>query len=344
MPRRSKRTPAPVALVGGGELSEKALKQHLSDFVESQSGEILWVVPFSENSSKTFDAALDFLVEEGASYRVVSDDTLEDADLEKYSAEWTVHQGEDAHALAVQGVAEAETNLGVLLLLDEKLDSDLDLLQLAANAGLAVFDVCAGLQRIELETSDAAAAPEAGEPEETPAEVAEPSTPAVGGMPEEALDAINAGETADAVNVLKALSKDDLVALAEAQGLEGPGDSKDPWKGIHRKTIAADIVDLLSQASADVPAEETDEEPAAAPEEPQKPKKKSTRRTTPEKTPEPVEERSEAPVQKEGQLAPVRDVEVPTRVIEMLAYVAAQQGTEDAEKFYSFLKSEGLLV
>ena len=334
MARRSKRAPSPVALVGSGKVAEKAMKQHLSDFIEAQDGELLWLIPFSENSGKSLDAAIDFLVEENATYAVISDGTLEDEDLEKYAQDWTELESGDPHEAVIARASEDDTAVGVVILLDEQLDSDLDLVEAAAEAGLTTYDLCAGLQVVELEEADE---PEAEDPDEDeasaePEPADEPEVAAPADIPSEALDAISAGEGDEAVEILKKLSREVLVKIAEGVNLDVP-------KGTHRKTIATDIVkELLSDGAREKAEPEPEDEPA--------PKTKPSRKSKPEaapETPSAPEEDGPVPAPAEtGRAAPALSVGASDLIL-LLRDVTLAQGTAEAKKFLQLLRDEELL-
>ena len=348
MARRSKRKVLAAGVVGAGKTSAKAMKQHLSDFIESQDSEITWVLPFTEENSKTMEQVIDFLYNEEATYELVADGSVEDDDLYGYSSEFIeLEEGEDSHMGVIARVAEHDESAGVLILLDESLDADLDFVEAAQEEKLDVFDLCTALAPLTLE--DASTPDNEGDSAEDAiaAETDEDAPSAAGvDIPDDVLAAVSAGEPDEAVTLLKALDKDDLVELAEDAGLAGPTDGDDPWKGIHRKTIAAEIVGVLSEgASDDGPAEEDDEPEEEAP----KPKRRESKRGTSAKVnaPEPEDEPG-APVVVEEKLAqsanqngrPRLD---PHHLVGVLSNVYIEKGLAETKKFYGLLEEKELV-
>lgn len=346
MARRSKRKVLAAGVVGAGKTSVKAMKQHLSDFIEAQDAEITWVLPFSDNSSKTMEQVIDFLYNEEATYELVSDGSVEDDDLYGYSSEFIeLDEGEDSHMGVIARVAEFDDNAGVLILLDEALDADLDLMEAAQEEKLEVFDLCTALAPLTLEDAAPPEPDNEGEAaEEAIAAESDEDAPSASGvtMPDDVLTAISAGEVDEAVALLKALDKDDLVELAEEAGLAGPSEGDDPWKGIHRKTIAAELVGVLAEGA---PAEEPEEEAPA-------PKKRASKKTAPKaEDPEPVEDESEVqdvPAEKLAQSPNQGSVNGhprldPHHLVSVLSKVYVEKGLAETKKFYSLLEEKELV-
>ena len=338
MPRRSKRTPAtPVALVGSGGLAIKAAKTHLAEFIEKH-GEILWFLPFSEDNTESHDAVVDALVEEGARFVLVSDDSIADDQIEE-AAEGIEGAEGDAHRGAILGASEAREDGGpypaVLSLVDEAMESDLDLVELASTHGMDTFDLCAGLGRVVLgdDADTVSDGPEEEEEEQDEAPEEPKLAPVAGsffGVPDEVLEAVSAGDIDTAAEELKKLPRKDLVEVAASYNLEIA-------KGTHRKTIAEQIVEALMDRDAI---------------EPEKPQEKPKRSPRPEAAPEaeeaPEEDQSE-PVVEDPALT---DEETALTegawggldsLVFILKDVAVAQGLEEAREFLEFLREEKLV-
>lgn len=348
MARRSKRKTTAVGLVGSGKVTAAAAKQHLSDFVESQDTELVWILPFSDGNSKPLDATIDFLYNESASYVLVSDETIEDKDLEENATEIVViEEGEDVQTAVVAYAAEADAAAGVVILLDEDSDDDLDLAEAAATAELKVFDLSSGMSEVELadvdddETSSESDEDAPGDADDD----AGADTPAE--MPDDVLEALNAKDAKTATNLLKVLDREDLVELAEDAGLVVE-------KGIHRKTIAENLVGLLLDAPSGDPEPE---------EEPEEPPKRTRKAKDPEPEPEEDAAEDEVPDQEvkhpdpeetatptSGQITGLKSdprqppVFTGADLIWALQSIAIEKGVAESKKFLQLLRDEGLVA
>lgn len=337
MARRSKRKSGlTVGLVGSGKSPAKAIKQHLSDFVEAQDGEITWVFPLTENSPKSLTTAVNTLFEDEAVYGLVVDGTTTDEDLSEHAKFEEEHE-EDAHLGVIEHLKEVEGDTKLIILLDENQESDLDLLDAADEAKIEVLDLCSALAVIELESTDAADEPEdedEDEPEAAEDDADEEEETSEGDdlpVPAEALKAIEDGDADSAITLLKAFTRENLVSIAEKVGLDIP-------KGVHRKTIATDIVGKISEDLGGGSSDDAADEPEDAPEETPK---RSRKKAGPEETSEPEPNEGMTKVS-EVKHDPSVSGEVHPRVVEMLAGIAASNSTEEAEKFFKFGRANNM--
>lgn len=348
---------AVVGLVGSGKVTVKAAKSHLSDFIErfSEDGEILWVLPDTEDVTKSLTAVKNFLWEEEATYVLVSDGTFGDDDWTDNAKTVVEVETEDVYASLVTEVSgyEAE-NLAVIFILDEDHDGDVELLEAASSEGLTCYDLTAGLNELELEDAeeeateedeDVAEEVESAEEVEDEEEAEEGDTaPAI---PEKVQALIDKGKVEQAAAKLtEAMDRDELADLSDQLGVGAK------TKGVWAKTIAKNIVEYLSPEGDEPEAEEEPEEKPAA--------KKKTRKTKAEKKatePEPeVEDEVVAIIDETGpdantgggELAQVdpnfEALRLRAEVISASSYVAGQKGADEAGKYIAVLKKAGLLV
>lgn len=311
---------AVIGLVGAGKVSIKSAKSHLSDFIEAQDGEILWVLPHTADSTKSMEKVKDFLWDEDAKYALVSDGTDEDEDWEE-NAQTVVEVDEDPYAALVTEVAgyEAET-LAVMFILDEEHDADLELLDAAQAEGLQCFDLASGVT--ELELTDVEDEPE----EETAAdeEAAEESSEAP--IPDDIQKVIDKGNFAKAGEMLAdRLGNDGVKDLAAEFGLEIK-------KGTWAKNIGKAIAEHVSGDAEEEPEAEV-EVTEVEPEKPAKKTKKKSRAAADETV-------QDVPTEK----AAAMPVTVDRReLVHLIASVASAQGVPAAKEFYKFIQSENLV-
>ncbi|MFN2347130.1 MAG: hypothetical protein ABR616_15635 [Dermatophilaceae bacterium] len=294
----------------------------------------------------------DFLWEEEARYVVVVDVDFEDEDWTE-NAERVV-EAEDIYAGVIAEVAEAEgESKTVIFILDEELDSDLELLESAMDAGLECLDLASGLAKLDVQDSDEE---DEVEPEEDADEDDEEEAMAEVELPPGTQKLIDAGEFEDAgLKLAEELTSPKVRKLADEVGVTYE-------KGVWAKTIAADIIaKLFPESVEEEVAEDVTDEPQEAAEEAEdvpevddtpKPKKRASKKQ------EPVEE----PATDEGVLTGLGDddprlaqsmAQEPTisvsdarfREIAIInaAHVAGAKGTGEAGKFLDLLKSHGLL-
>lgn len=344
MARRSKREPKPIGLLGSGKVTAAAAKQHLSDFTEAADSDLIWLLPFSEANTKSMNATIDFLYNEDVTYVLVSDDTVEDEDLEENASEVvTVSDAEELAAEMVTRLGASDPPGTLVMILDESQDADLDAVEAAVSAGVTALDLAAGMHTLEFEDEDVPATTEP-EPEPDPVDEAASSgaeEDAPMEMPEDVLAELEAGDAQAAIDLLKKLERDVLVELAEAQGLVVE-------KGIHRKTIAENLVGLILGGDSDP---DPDPEPPTP-----KPKKAAPQPTAdapsaapaaPEAAPQAVppaavtEAEEAAPVVPDVLGAPDEMMYV---IIANTAQVVAARGVEDGRAFVRMLRDEGLLA
>lgn len=341
--KRKKQTYAAViGLVGSGTVSIKSAKSNLSDFIEAQDGEILWVLPHTADVTKSVAKVKDFLWDENANYALVSDATDDDEEWEE-NAQSTVDVEDDVFATLVTEVTgyEAET-LAIMFILDEESDDDLELLDAAQAQGLKCFDLASGITELELAEIDEEEAAEEDDESEDADEDDESDAPEVRDEPpfsakvQKFIDKGNFARAGE--EMAEELGPDGVKELADEFGLEFK-------KGTWAKNIGKGIAEYLGGAAGDGgdPVEEDEEvEEAPAP----KAKKKSKKAAEPapevDEEPEPVtEEQLEkaADTLRPNAEAPARALH-DADLIYFLAQIAASQGTAEAKAFYTFINDK----
>lgn len=331
---------AVVGLVGSGSVPIKSAKANLSDFIEAQDGEILWVLPHTADNSKSIEKVMEFIWNEDAKFALVSDGTDDDEEWEE-NAQSTVVVPDDADVYAnlVTEVAgyKAE-NLIVMVILDEENSDDLDLIDAAASEGLTTLDLASGLSEIEIETVEEE--PEEAEDDDDTSDEDESDA----GVHTEPLFSDKVQKLIDKGNFSKAgekmadeLGNDGVKKLAEEFGL-------DVKKGAWAKTVGAAIAEHLGSAAGDgdeiEEAEEVEEKPA---------KKPKDKKSKPSKKAEEVEEETvkdedvDSEVVTEAASNGEPEWYAKVRTLELLAGVASAQGVPAAKEFYTFAKAKGLI-
>lgn len=317
---------AVIGLVGAGKVSIKSAKSHLSDFIEAQDGEILWVLPHTADSTKSMEKVKDFLWDEDAKYALVSDGTDEDEDWEE-NAQTVVEVEEDPYAALVTEVAgyEAET-LAVMFILDEEHDADLELLDAAQAEGLQCFDLASGVTELELTDVE-------DEPEEETAADEEAVESSEAPIPDDIQKVIDKGNFAKAGEMLAdRLGNDGVKDLAAEFGLE-----------IKKGTWAKNI----GKAIAEHVGGDTEEEPEEAEEEDPKPKSKKkakTEKAEPVKTEPDIEKDVTEVAEELAVAAPAMAGDFARHdLVSWVAQVAIAQGVAEAREFYTFLRDENLV-
>jgi hypothetical protein len=338
-PRKRKPKYAAVAgVAGAGVVPIKTATAAISKFIEKVDGEILWVLPHTSDISGSLTKVKDFLWNEDASYALISDGSLEDEEWEQY-AKTIVEVDADVYSALVTEVSGYDVDdLSVIFLLDEELESDIDLVEAASEEELTCYDLKAGMSKLvfgEVEDED--------EPEDDdePAESDDDALQLLE-VPTDVQTLIESGKLEKAAEKLKdSVSREKLNSLAEEHGVEVK-------KGTWAATIAKGIVDAL--AGGDEPEDEPDDEP----EDEHRPAKKATAKkatakksTRKAKDPEPEPEDDDEPeaevdvepevVAETGSLNSVftgRD-EIALRVehLQAVAHVAGMKGTTEAKKF-----------
>ena len=274
---------AVAALLGGGEVPKKAAKAHLSDFIESVDGEVLWILPAGDDTTKALDAAVDILYTDEVRYVLVTDN-LDAVDEELRDEADRVVEVEDLHsgvlAELLETSAEAKT---AIFILDEELESDLELLSEAGGAGVECLDLASGLAKLEVdevEDDEPSDEPEddgdeesddepEDEPEPAPSAPVEAEPTELEGverLPEEVQELLKSGSPEDAgLKLAELLSAKEIRTLADGLGVGYE-------KGVWAKTIAKDIIDsLIYSEGEDEPVEDQSADlPDAEPAEPVK--------------------------------------------------------------------------
>lgn len=351
MARRSKReknVPVAVGLAGSGKMPKKAMKEHLSEYIEAQDSEILWVLPYTDSTTKPLQNVMDFLWDEDAKFALVSDGTAEDEELED-AAEYLIEADDAAETSVVAHLAEmAADKKALILLLNEDDDADTDLAADAAEKDIQTFDLCSGMNEIEVRDEDdvpeeeaeeeAAEEPEeaAEETEEEPGnEVVELDSTALSRVPESVMSLVVDDELDAAAGKLQAeLSKNEIKTLADEVGLEIP-------KGQWAKTTAQQLVGIIADSGVEAPEvpdeAEVEAEVEASPEPPEEPV--AARPPSPRRPPEEASNTAEdVPVKTNG-YAPLRGRDV----VDILAQITMAKGTAEAKKFYEFLTESELV-
>lgn len=337
--RKKQSYAAVIGLVGSGTVSIKSAKSNLSDFIEAQDGEILWVLPHTADATKSLAKVKDFLWDENANYALVSDATDEDEDWEE-NAQTVVEVDENVEAALITEVAGYEVDtLAVLFILDEEADADLELLDAAQGEGLKCFDLSSGITELELaEVEDVAEAEEDDESDAVDEDDAEEEAevrdePPFSEKVQKFIDKgnyVRAGE-----KMAEELGSDGVKELADEFGLEFK-------KGTWAKNIGKGIAEYLGGATDDDADPVEDEEVEEAPAPKAKKSKKSTK-AEPDEEPEPV---TEEQIEKASETLKDRPVaaEAPSLhdadLIYFLAQIAASQGTAEAKAFYTFINDK----
>lgn len=343
--KRSKKYAAVVALAGGGKVTKKQAKTHLSDFIESVDGEILWVIPVSDDTPKPLAMVSDFLWEEEARYVLVVDEDGADEDWTE-NAERVVEADEDIYAAAIAeaGEADADDNR-LIIILDEDSDDDVDLVEAAMDAGLSCYDLASGLAELDevVEEDDdddeAEDAEEESEPEEADEDEGDEEDDVTEiELPAKTQKLLDKGDAKGAaLKLAEEFSSNDVRKLADKVGVEYE-------KGVWAKTIAKDIIDRLVH-------EDGDDEPEEAPEPEEKPKKKSSKKAS-KPEPEPEEEVKYPdtdegdPRLSEGGGETVMAAPVtlhPAEVLHVLASITNAHDLKTAKDFHKFAKDQGLI-
>lgn len=337
--RKKKEYAAVVGIVGAADVSLKAAKAHLSDFIEARDGEILWVFPFTENTSKSLEKVMDFLWEEEVEYVLISDGTVDAKDWEEH-AQKIFEVEDDPYSALVTEVAGYEAGeLGIIFLLDDELDSDVELVEAAMAEGLKCVDLGAGLQELEVEVieEDDEKSIDVDDEDEEDEEDEVTSAPAAE-IPAEVRKLIADGEYDEAADLLKEIDRDDLTDIAEHLGIEVK-------KGVWASTIAKEVVEELSADEAPEPEVEEADEPEEEEVVEEKPAKKKKKKA------EPVEEPSAA-VEPETMARPIDngqvdvqvDIHLRTEVIRAASYVAGAQSSKEAAEFIEVLRDKGIIT
>ena len=314
--KRAKKYAAVVALAGGGKSTKKQAKTHLSDFIESVDGEILWVIPQGDDVAKPYAMVADFLWEEEARYILVTDEDFEDEDWTK-NAERVVEADDDIYTAALTEAAEVEADEKILvILLDEDHEGDVELVESAMDAGMKCLDLSSGLIELEevVEEDD-------DDEEDEPDEELDEEEPVIE-IPAKIQKLIDAGKAEEAgIAFSEKFSSDEVRALADDLGV--------PYKkGVWAKTIGKDIAEKLhggdeetEEAKVEVVEGEVAEEPLTGEGEP--------------------EERLTQSVDQD--MAMANPYVSPSDVIHAAAHVAGQKGAVEAGKFLDLLKKQGLI-
>lgn len=334
MARRSKRTPPlRVGLVGSGKLAKKAIKQHLSDFIEAQDGPVTWYFPLEEDTPKALSDAVDELFTQEATYVLVTDGTSDD-DLEEHAESIVEVESAQSGVISELVTAPGESKT-LIILLDEDTEGDLDLLEHAAEEKLKTLDLCHGLQEIELE--DASEEEPEEEEEEDDADEDGPELPA------KVQKAIDKGDRDKAIDELKKLDREEILEFAEALEFD-----PEEFKGKHAKTIAASVVDyILSGLEGDEPEDEPeDEDVPEEEEEAPAPKRGRGRKASAAAEPEDEPEEAEPEPEAEDAAAMTRSAPMsvhPSDVLHVLASITNAHDLKTAKDFHKFAKEQGLL-
>jgi hypothetical protein len=346
VPRRSAPKTVRVGLVGAAKPKISQVKAAVVSFLKEVPGDVTWVLPWTEDSTKILRETLDYVYEQDAQYILVTDGTLE-RDEELFEDARRVIEVEDR--VYEQVVAELEDEGSHLLhLFDEDHKQDIQLVELALSLGATVQDLAQGLAPITFH-DDGEEEPEpkpkpkkktrrsakAEEPAEAPKRSRrakdEGETPE---PPEAFLEAVEAGDVEAAVDaLLEGLSSPDIRALAALHEVEVA-------KGAWSKTVARDIAEkLITPASED----DGDEEPGEDVEVPE---------DAPEESPEVASEPSkEPPVEEERPRDVAPDVlsagsrqkaTARHELRNILVHVATARGVEEARELYDFLVAEDL--
>ena len=257
---------AVAALLGGGEVPKKAAKAHLSDFIESVDGEVLWILPAGDDTTKALDAAVDILYTDEVRYVLVTDN-LDAVDEELRDEADRVVEVEDLHsgvlAELLETSAEAKT---AIFILDEELESDLELLSGAGSAGVECLDLASGLAKLEVDeveddepSGESEDEPDEESDDEPEAEDEPAELDGVERLPEEVRELLKSGSLEDAgLKLAELLSAKEIRTLADGLGVGYE-------KGVWAKTIAKDIIDALiynSEPVEDQSEDLPDAEPA----------------------------------------------------------------------------------
>ena len=329
MARRSKRTQPEIAvgLAGSGKVPKKAAKEHLSEFMEAQDSEILWVLPYSTEVPKSAQAVVDFLWEEGAKYILVSDGTAEDGDLEEASSE-VIEADEDAHVDEAVLDALLNTEAGeqsLIFLLDENSEADVALVEAAVEHGVVARDLCMGNQVLDVQDADEAPAEEAEDAEEDEPEEEE-ETYGLDAIPDEITDLINDGEFAEAGERLASdLGKDRVKELGAELGLDFKPNA---W--------AKKVGEKIARHLAGDSEEEPEPEPKAA-------KKKSTKKKTEPKDETPEKEPEQDTEDRQLVAAAPMNGRANVDLLHILAAVTNASGVDEAREFLKFIREENLV-
>ena len=329
--KRSKKYAAVVALAGEGKVTKKQAKTHLSDFIESVDGEILWVIPVSDDVSKPLSMVSDFLWEEEARYVLVTDEEGADEDWTE-NAESVVEADEDIYAAAIAEAGEADADdKRLIIILDEDSDDDVNLVEAAMDAGLSCYDLTSGLAELDEvveEDDDEEDAEEEAEPEDADEEEGDEEDDVAEEieLPAKTQKLFDKGDAEGAaLKLAEEFSSNDVRKLADQIGVEYE-------KGVWAKTIAKDIIEKLTYE------EEPEEEVEPEPEE--KPKKKSSKKAS---KPEPEVEAEPEPEDTVAMTQAAPMSVHPEAVLNVLTAITNAHDLKTAKDFYKFAKDQGLI-
>lgn len=185
-PRRVSNPGLTLGFYGSGQTSLKGAVALLEDLIEANGGKARVVVPATEDAwGEGIEAVADWALEAGHPLEVITDDSTTKAIKPYLTKASKTHKSAVVGTKLAQVLGDASGRL--IIFWDDENDTLYDVIEAADEVGVGAFDICAGLEKIELSDEPAAEASAADDEEPGEDEITEKSLAAADNADIEAL-------------------------------------------------------------------------------------------------------------------------------------------------------------